>query len=109
MRQRRRTPSVCSSARSSLKWRVASQCDASGTDTRRSFGVVRAAVACPGDGREPLLIDVLAAVLAQAEGAGLDARQRKTDFLTVSDAFSASRACSSRTSFSKLASPASGT
>jgi hypothetical protein len=45
------------------------------------FGLVRAAVACPGDGLQPLLVDVLAAVLAQAEGAGVDARQRQADFL----------------------------
>ena len=60
---------------------VSSQRDAARAWAGGGFGVVRAAVACPGDGLEPLLVDVLAAVLAQAEGAGVDARQCQADFL----------------------------
>lgn len=60
---------------------VSSQRDAARAWAGGGFGLVRAAVACPGDGLEPLLVDVLAAVLAQAEGAGVDARQCQADFL----------------------------
>src|ERR671912_535445 len=60
---------------------VPSQRDAARTWAGRGFGLVRAAVACPRDGFEPLLIDALAGVLAQAEGAGVDARQCQPDFL----------------------------
>jgi hypothetical protein len=43
---------------------ISSQRDAARAWASGGFGLVRAAVACPGDGLEPLLVDVLAAVLA---------------------------------------------
>src|SRR5918994_1375834 len=71
----------CGPGRARGRPAVPSQRDATRAWAGRGFGLVRAAVACPRDGFEPLLIDALAGVLAQAEGAGVDARQCQADFL----------------------------